>query len=160
MSSKVSSATSSAAASLISSAVSEISSVSSAYLLFTVLLADVALKASSSSFAASALDAFATRAASIIASLRSDINISILSYLSSAFFCVAFLIIPSNPLVILGLYCFISGSSSFKCLSAIAIELLASKGTLPVTISYIVIPREYISLFSLTYPPLACSGEK
>ena len=105
-------------------------------------------------------EVFATLAASIMASLRSDMSRSILSYLSSAFFCVAFLIIPSRPLVTSGLYCLMSGSSSLRCLSAMAIELLASKGTLPVAISNIVIPREYISLFSFTYPPLACSGEK
>ncbi len=34
-----------------------------------------------------------------------------------------------------------------------------SNGTRPVTISYIVIPREYISLLASARPPLTCSGE-
>ena len=51
-------------------------------------------------------------------------------------------------------------AGSWICFNAIETGLSASYGTLPVTISYITIPREYISVLVSTTLPLACSGEK
>ena len=46
-----------------------------------------------------------------------------------------------------------------RCASATVTVLSPSNGTWPVTISNMVIPKEYRSLRSSLYPPLACSGE-
>ena len=54
------------------------------------------------------------------------------------------------------------GSIGFSCICFNAIDtgVSASKGTLPVSISYITTPSEYKSDFASVYPPFACSGEK
>ena len=50
--------------------------------------------------------------------------------------------------------------ASLTCLSATETEVSPSKGTFPVSISYITTPTEYRSLFSSAISPRACSGEK
>ena len=49
---------------------------------------------------------------------------------------------------------------SLTCFRATETEVSPSKGTCPVSISYITTPTEYRSLFSSATSPLACSGEK
>jgi len=51
------------------------------------------------------------------------------------------------------------GIGSSRWARATVTVLSPPKGTRPVTISNMVIPREYRSLRSSLYPPLACSGE-
>jgi len=60
----------------------------------------------------------------------------------------------------LGFISFGSTGSSCICFNATDTGVSASNGTLPVNISYITTPNEYISDFASVYPPLACSGEK
>ena len=81
-------------------------------------------------------------------------------YLNDTSFCIAFIIILLTAYGIEG-FSFI-GSTGFSCMCFNAIEtgVSASKGTLPVTISYITTPNEYMSDLASVYPPLACSGEK
>ena len=56
-------------------------------------------------------------------------------------------------------FCFlILGIFSFICLSAISTAVSPLNGTDPVNSSYINIPNEYISLFTVDPFPLACSG--
>ena len=50
--------------------------------------------------------------------------------------------------------------ASLTCFKATDTLVSPSKGTLPVSISYITTPTEYRSLFSSAISPLACSGEK
>ena len=50
--------------------------------------------------------------------------------------------------------------ASLTCLSATETDVSPSKGTWPVSISYMTTPTEYRSLFSSATSPRACSGEK
>ena len=50
--------------------------------------------------------------------------------------------------------------ASLTCFSATETLVSPSKGTWPVSISYITTPTEYRSLFSSATSPRACSGEK
>ena len=49
--------------------------------------------------------------------------------------------------------------SSCMCLSAMATVFSPAKGTVPVSISYIIMAQEYMSLSAVTSSPFACSGE-
>ena len=52
-----------------------------------------------------------------------------------------------------------AGIFSSKCAKAILTTTSPSKGKRPVSISYILIPREYISLLLSHFSPFACSGD-
>ena len=90
---------------------------------------------------------------------KSDISNEIFGYLLSALFCVHFKIIFSMLTGTLGKYSLTLGTLLLICFKAIVTVDSPSKGTLPVSISNIVMPSEYMSLFSSTYCPPACSGE-
>ena len=80
------------------------------------------------------------------------------SYLFFGFLAVAFRIIFSTDCGIVG-FCFLTlGIFSFMCFKAISTAVSPLNGTEPVNNSYINIPNEYISLFTVDPLPLACSG--
>ena len=63
-------------------------------------------------------------------------------YLRSGLFCVHLMMISSKLCGSSGAYWDGGTISSWRCLIAIATVVSPSKGTLPVTISYMVIPKE------------------
>ena len=81
-------------------------------------------------------------------------------YLSVVSFCNALIIILLTAIGKFGFNSIGSTGSSCICFKATDTGVSASKGTLPVTISYITTPNEYKSDFASVKPPLACSGEK
>ena len=107
------------------------------------------------------IGAITTKSSSGITSdfLRSVISSAADWYLLSGFFCVHLRTILSMLTGISAATVEGAGISSWICCTATATVESPSKGTVPVNISNIVIPSEYISLLSSEYPPLACSGE-
>ena len=94
------------------------------------------------------------------ASLKSvSISVAVL-YLSNGSLDIAFIIILFTLIGNVGFIFIGSTGCSCICFNATETGVSASKGTLPVTISYITTPSEYMSDFASVYPPFACSGEK
>ena len=91
--------------------------------------------------------------------LRSLITAAAFGYRRSGLFSVHFKMILARLGDTSGFNILGSGIGSSRCASATVTVLSPSNGTWPVTISNMVIPKEYRSLRSSLYPPLACSGE-
>jgi len=79
---------------------------------------------------------------------------------SSGFLAMALRMTCSTSRGMRRLYLVGKGMSSWTCFRAMLMAVSPWKGTTPVIISYMTTPREYISVRSSIWPPLACSGEK
>ena len=93
--------------------------------------------------------------------LLKSANISVADwYLSVGSFFIAFKTISFTAVGISGFSSIGVTGSSCICFNATETGVSASKGTFPVSISYITTPNEYKSDFASITLPFACSGEK